>query len=88
MQTVIFSEYVDKLEHIIYAKYKNDGTKENEYTGRTKMEKKPRPFLNVHSPLVFKQHFIISEWRSATFILDAFAQFGRNLGQKRHGVEQ
>ena len=33
------AEYIDILEQIIYEKFKNDSTKDNWYTGRTKMEK-------------------------------------------------
>ena len=34
-----FAEYVDMLIQIIYAKFKNDRTKDNGYTGCKKMEK-------------------------------------------------
>ena len=69
MQIVKFAEYVDILEQIIYAKYKNNRAKDNGYTGCTKMEKKPPPFLTVHSPLLGKQQYYKHlEWFTATFI--------------------
>ena len=38
-------------------------------------------FLTEHCPLLGKQLIKISEWCSATFIMDIFGQFGKLFGE-------
>ena len=44
--------------------------------------------LTVRTVLLGKQHINISEWCSATFIVDVFDQFGGNLGENHRWAEQ
>ena len=62
---VKFAVYVKIFEQIIYAKYKNDRAKNNEYTGCTKLKNKSGTFiLNVFAQL-WKRHHWAEQWLSA-----------------------